>query len=77
MSEGNSLFAYNCKAQLYATCIYYTIDCNSCQEGIAGLFRLSVLVVGYGPVGKGIAERARDLGVPLLSVKRLEPGNEK
>jgi adenosylhomocysteinase len=26
------------------------------------LFRRSVLVVGYGPVGKGIAERARDLG---------------
>ncbi len=26
------------------------------------LFRRSVLVVGYGPVGTGIAERARDLG---------------
>jgi adenosylhomocysteinase len=26
------------------------------------LFRRSVLVVGFGPVGKGIAERARDLG---------------
>jgi adenosylhomocysteinase len=26
------------------------------------LYRRSVLVVGYGPVGKGIAERARDLG---------------
>ena len=26
------------------------------------LFRRTVLVVGYGPVGKGIAERARDLG---------------
>jgi adenosylhomocysteinase len=29
------------------------------------LFGRSVLVVGYGPVGKGIAERARDLGAAV------------
>jgi adenosylhomocysteinase len=32
------------------------------------LFRRSVLVVGYGPVGKGIAERARDLGAIVYVV---------
>ena len=32
------------------------------------LFRRSVLVVGYGPVGKGIAERARDLGAIIYVV---------
>jgi len=32
------------------------------------LFRRSVLVVGYGPVGKGIAERARDLGAMVYVV---------
>lgn len=41
------------------------------------LFRRSVLVVGYGPVGKGIAERARDLGaivyvVDLDAVRLIE-----
>jgi adenosylhomocysteinase len=33
-----------------------------------GLFGRRVLVVGYGPVGKGIAERARDLGaIPYVT----------
>jgi adenosylhomocysteinase len=32
------------------------------------LFRRFVLVVGYGPVGKGIAERARDLGAIVYAV---------
>ena len=32
------------------------------------LFARSVLVVGYGPVGKGIAERARDLGAMVYVV---------
>jgi adenosylhomocysteinase len=36
------------------------------------LFRRSVLVVGYGPVGKGIAERARDLGA-MVYVTDLDP----
>jgi adenosylhomocysteinase len=36
------------------------------------LFRRSVLVVGYGPVGKGIAQRARDLGA-LVHVADLDP----
>jgi adenosylhomocysteinase len=41
------------------------------------LFGRSVLVVGYGPVGKGIAERARDLGaivyvVDLDAVRLIE-----
>jgi adenosylhomocysteinase len=41
------------------------------------LFRRSVLVVGYGPVGKGIAERARALGaivyvVDLDAVRLIE-----
>jgi adenosylhomocysteinase len=36
------------------------------------LFRRSVLVVGYGPVGKGIAERARDLGA-IVYVMDLDP----
>jgi adenosylhomocysteinase len=37
-----------------------------------GLFGRRVLVVGYGPVGKGIAERARDLGA-LVHVADLDP----
>jgi adenosylhomocysteinase len=41
------------------------------------LFGRSVLVIGYGPVGKGIAERARDLGaivyvVDLDAVRLIE-----
>jgi len=36
------------------------------------LFGRRVLVVGYGPVGKGIAERARDLGAIVL-VADLDP----
>jgi adenosylhomocysteinase len=36
------------------------------------LFGRSVLVVGYGPVGKGIAERARDLGA-IVYVADLDP----
>jgi adenosylhomocysteinase len=35
------------------------------------LFGRTVLVVGYGPVGKGIAERARDLGA-IVSVADLD-----
>ena len=37
-----------------------------------GLFGRRVLVVGCGPVGKGIAERARDLGAVVL-VSDLDP----
>jgi len=37
-----------------------------------GLFGRRVLVVGYGPVGKGIAERARDLGA-IAHVADLDP----
>lgn len=37
-----------------------------------GLFGRRVLVVGHGPVGKGIAERARDLGA-IVYVADLEP----
>ncbi len=37
-----------------------------------GLFGRRVLVVGYGPVGKGIAERARDLGA-IAHVTDLDP----
>lgn len=37
-----------------------------------GLFGRRVLVVGYGPVGKGIAERARNLGA-LVHVTDLDP----
>lgn len=36
------------------------------------LFGRTVLVVGYGPVGKGIAERARDLGA-IVHVVDLDP----
>jgi adenosylhomocysteinase len=37
-----------------------------------GLFGRRVLVVGHGPVGKGIAERARDLGA-VVYVTDLDP----
>jgi adenosylhomocysteinase len=37
-----------------------------------GLFGRRVLVLGYGPVGKGIAERARDLGA-IVHVADLDP----
>ena len=37
-----------------------------------GLFGRRVLVVGVGPVGKGIAERARDLGA-IVQVADLDP----
>lgn len=37
-----------------------------------GLFGRRVLVIGYGPVGKGIAERARDLGA-IVYVADLNP----
>ena len=37
-----------------------------------GLFGRRVLVVGYGPVGKGIAERARNLGA-IVTVADLDP----
>jgi adenosylhomocysteinase len=37
-----------------------------------GLFGKRVLVVGQGPVGKGIAERARDLGA-IVRVSDLDP----
>src|SRR5215211_6035908 len=37
-----------------------------------GLFGRRVLVVGHGPVGKGIAERARDLGA-IVQVYDLDP----
>ena len=36
-----------------------------------GLFGRRVLVIGYGPVGKGIAERARNLGA-VVSVADLD-----
>ena len=37
-----------------------------------GLFGRCVLVIGYGPVGKGIAERARNLGA-IVSVADINP----
>ena len=37
-----------------------------------GLFGKRVLVIGYGPVGKGIAERARNLGA-IVHVTDLDP----
>ena len=37
-----------------------------------GLFGKRVLVIGYGPVGKGIAERARNLGA-IVYVTDLDP----
>lgn len=37
-----------------------------------GLFGRRVLVVGFGPVGRGVAERARNLGA-LVSVSELDP----
>jgi adenosylhomocysteinase len=37
-----------------------------------GLFGRRVLVVGQGPVGKGVAERARDLGA-IVQVADLDP----
>jgi adenosylhomocysteinase len=37
-----------------------------------GLFGRRVLVIGFGPVGKGIAERARDLGASVY-VSDLDP----
>lgn len=37
-----------------------------------GLFGKHVLVIGYGPVGKGIAERARTLGA-IVHVTDLDP----
>jgi adenosylhomocysteinase len=37
-----------------------------------GLFGRRVLVIGYGPVGKGIAERARDIGA-IVYVTDLDP----
>jgi adenosylhomocysteinase len=37
-----------------------------------GLFGKHVLVIGYGPVGKGIAERARTLGA-MVHVSDLDP----
>jgi adenosylhomocysteinase len=37
-----------------------------------GLFGRRVLVIGHGPVGKGIAERARDLGA-VVQVTDLDP----
>ncbi len=37
-----------------------------------GLFGRRVLVLGYGPVGKGIAERARDLGA-VVYITDLDP----
>jgi adenosylhomocysteinase len=37
-----------------------------------GLFGRRVLVIGYGPVGKGIAERARDIGA-IVYVTDLNP----
>ena len=37
-----------------------------------GLFGRRVLVIGYGPVGKGIAERARNLGA-MVYVTDLDP----
>ncbi len=37
-----------------------------------GLFGRRVLIVGHGPVGKGIAERARDLGA-IVQVTDLDP----
>lgn len=37
-----------------------------------GLFGRRVLVIGYGPVGKGIAERARNLGA-IVHVSDLNP----
>jgi len=37
-----------------------------------GLFGRRILVIGHGPVGKGIAERARDLGA-IVHVTDLDP----
>jgi adenosylhomocysteinase len=41
-------------------------------EGITGLslFARRVLVVGFGPVGRGVAERARDLGAVVTVAER-------
>jgi len=43
-------------------------------EGITGLslFGRRVLVVGFGPVGRGVAERARDLGA-IVTVAERDP----
>jgi adenosylhomocysteinase len=43
-------------------------------EGITGLslFGRSILVVGFGPVGRGVAERARDLGA-IVTVAERDP----
>jgi adenosylhomocysteinase len=42
------------------------------QVTLMGLFGRRVLVLGYGPVGKGIAERARNLGA-IVYVTDLDP----
>jgi adenosylhomocysteinase len=42
------------------------------QVTAMGLFGKRVLVIGYGPVGKGIAERARNLGA-IVYVNDLNP----
>jgi adenosylhomocysteinase len=42
------------------------------QVTYMGLFGRHVLVIGHGPVGKGIAERARDLGA-IVQVADLDP----
>jgi adenosylhomocysteinase len=41
-------------------------------EGITGLslFGRRILVVGFGPVGRGVAERARDLGAAVTVAER-------
>ena len=44
---------------------------NQCKEETC-LFGRRVLVIGYGPVGKGIAERARNLGA-IVHVTDLDP----
>ena len=43
-------------------------------EGITGLslFGRRILVVGFGPVGRGVAERARDLGA-IVTVAERDP----
>jgi adenosylhomocysteinase len=43
-------------------------------DGITGLslFGRKILVVGFGPVGRGVAERARDLGA-LVTVAERDP----
>jgi adenosylhomocysteinase len=43
-----------------------------CQVTGLGLFGRRVLLIGYGPVGKGIAERARNLGA-IVYVTELNP----